>query len=103
MTKLLSALILALLPMPALAEPAQTVISIVKTADLDLGSESGRKALDRRLDVAIAEVCGTASDVDLSGQNDVRRCRTDTRAQIANDRDQRIAAASASPIVVAAR
>jgi UrcA family protein len=59
---------------PALAEPNQAV-SIVRTADLDLSTDAGRKALDHRLVTAAFEVCGTASDVDLAGKNLVRQCR----------------------------
>ena len=66
---------------PALAEPAssdvQTYVSYVKTADLDLASESGQRTLDRRLAQAAREVCGTASDVDLVGQNKARECRAE--------------------------
>jgi UrcA family protein len=101
MTKFFPALILALLPVPALAEPASNVSSIVKTADLDLSSRSGQRALDRRLAQAVNEVCGTASDVDIEGKNDVRRCKDETLARVIGERDQRIAQASASPIVVA--
>ena len=103
MTKFFPALILALLPVPALAEPAGNVSSIVKTADLNLSSQSGQRALERRLDRAVAEVCGTASDVDIEGKNDIRRCKDETYAQVAQERDQRIVQGSARPIVVAAR
>ena len=65
---------------PALAEPTQTV-SVVRTADLDLSTDAGRKALDHRLVNAAFEVCGTASDVDLAGQNSVRQCRSDVLAK----------------------
>jgi UrcA family protein len=65
---------------PALAEPVQSV-SVVRTADLDLSTSSGRKALDHRFVVAASEVCGTASDADLAGQNVVRQCRTDVLAK----------------------
>jgi hypothetical protein len=44
-----------------------------------------------------------ASDADISGKNDVRRCRVETLARVASDRDQRIAAASSQPIEVASR
>ncbi|MGE5601233.1 MAG: UrcA family protein, partial [Pseudomonadota bacterium] len=63
---------------PALAEtPAveQTYVSYVKTADLNLTSERGQQALDRRLAQAAREVCGVPSDSDLVGQNKVRECR----------------------------
>lgn len=78
----------AIKAVPALAEPvaAQDInVSIVHTADLDLSTQAGRKALDHRLVNAAREVCGTASDVDLVGQNKVRACRanvlTDARAK----------------------
>jgi UrcA family protein len=104
MTKLLSILLLAAaLPTAALAEAPSTVSSIVRTADLDLSSESGRHALDVRLNRAISEVCGTASNADLSGGNEVRRCRTELESRIKDDREQRIALASDAPIIVAAR
>ena len=103
MTKYFPALVLALLATPALAQPPATATSIIRLADLDLASQAGQRALNRRLSIAIAEVCGTASDADLVGQNEVRRCRVATRARVANDRDQRIAASSGNAIVIAAR
>ena len=72
---------------PALAEPVNLDVktSIVRTADLDLSSKSGQRALDHRLVQAASDVCGTAADVDLAGQNKVRACRqsvlADARAQ----------------------
>jgi UrcA family protein len=78
----------AIKAVPALAEPvaAQDLnVSIVSTADLDLSTETGRRALDHRLVNAAREVCGPASDVDLAGKNKVRACRknvlTDARAK----------------------
>jgi len=103
MTKYLPALLIALLPTPAMAEPPAPATSIVRTADLDLASQAGQRALDRRLSLAISDVCGKASDADLAGQNEVRRCRVATREQVASQVDQRIAAASPLPIRVAAR
>ncbi len=103
MTKFFPALVLALLATPAFAEPPATATSIVRLADLDLASKAGQHQLDRRLSIAIGEVCGTASPSDLVGQNEVRRCRVATRERLASERDQRIAAASNTPIEVAAR
>ena len=102
MTKIFLATMLAFTAVPALAEPI-TVTSTVQTADLDLSSAKGQKALDFRLVQAVKEVCGTASDVDVAGKNDVRRCRLETLAGLASERDQRIARASGEPIEVAAR
>jgi UrcA family protein len=67
---------------PAVAEPAPTNVnvSIVRTADLDLSTDNGRRQLDQRLVSAAREVCGTASDADLAGKNKVRQCRHDVLA-----------------------
>ena len=99
----LSSVLLTITATPAFAAPANPVTSIVRTADLDLASQAGQRVLDRRLTIAIADVCGTASDADLVGQNEVRRCRVATRQRVASDRDQRIAASSGNPIEIAAR
>ena len=68
---------------PAFAETAapDVNVSIVRTADLDLSSEQGRRQLDKRLSQAAREVCGAASDVDLEGKNDVRACRANVVAK----------------------
>ncbi|HEU5286710.1 MAG TPA: UrcA family protein [Sphingomicrobium sp.] len=68
---------------PALAQApgGETSISLVRTADLDLGSEAGRRQLDQRLAHAAREVCGTASDFDVEGKNAVRKCRGETLAK----------------------
>jgi UrcA family protein len=82
---------------PALAEPAsseaQTYVSYVKTADLDLASQSGQRKLDRRVAQAAREVCGTPSDVDLVGQNKARECREEAIAKASSERDAALAAA----------
>ena len=103
MTKIFLASLLAFSATPALAEPPVIATTTVQTADLDLSSQAGQRALDHRLSQAVKDVCGTAYDVDLSGQNDVRRCRVETLASLSAERDQRIAAASGNPIKVAAR
>ena len=103
MTKIFLATLLAFTATPALAEPPAIVTSTVQTADLDLSSSGGQRALDRRLALAAKEVCGTASNVDPAGQNDVRKCRKETLARVSSDSDQRIAIASSKPIEVAAR
>ena len=56
---------------PALAEqPAgDTAVSIVRTADLDLASDSGRRQLDSRLANAVREVSG-----DASAERSLRSC-----------------------------
>ena len=79
---------------PALAEtvPAESNISLVRTADLDLSSDAGRRHLDLRLARAAREVCGTASDADLAGKNEVRQCRDEVLAQARSNRDAMLAA-----------
>ena len=83
----------ALKAAPVFAEPANSEVnvSIVQTADLDLTSAAGQRALDHRLVQAANELCGSAADVDLVGQNKVLACRrsvlADARAkggQLAN-------------------
>jgi UrcA family protein len=103
MTKIFLATLLAFTATPAFAQPPAIATSVVQTADLDLATDKGQKALDLRLTQAVKEVCGTASDVDLAGKNEVRRCRVETLASLASERDQRIARASDKPIEVAAR
>ena len=83
------------------SEPA-VVTSVVQTADLDLATGSGQRELDRRIVRAAREVCGTASDADLAGKNDVRHCRAETIAAATAQREQLLAAAKAgSPIQIA--
>ena len=78
---ILAALAIGSIGQPVLAQSVPAPHSVVvQHSDLDLRSESGAKTLDRRLARAVVEVCGVASDFDLSGKNDVRECRRDTRA-----------------------
>ena len=103
MTKFLPFLLLAAASSPALAQPPEAVTSIVRIADLDLSSPAGQRALDKRLSKAVVEVCGTASPSDLAGQGKVRDCRKDAHKRLDAERNQRIAAASSKPILVASR
>ena len=101
MTKIFLATLLAFSATPALAEPI-TVTSTVQTADLDLSSADGQRQLDRRIARAAREVCGSASDADLEGKNEVRRCRAETIAAAASQRDHLLAAVrNGAPILVA--
>ncbi|MDQ3143758.1 MAG: UrcA family protein, partial [Pseudomonadota bacterium] len=68
-----------------------------------LSSASGQRLLNARLTRAVIDVCGTASDADLAGGNGTRRCLRETREVAARERDQRIAAASTRPVLLAAR
>jgi UrcA family protein len=102
MTKTITAMLLAL-STPVFAQPPEFVTSVVPTADLDLSSKAGQRALDHRLNRAAKEVCGFASDADVEGKNDVRRCRVETLARVASERELRIARASGELIEVATR
>lgn len=103
MTKTIIAMLLAFTATPALAEAPAIATSTVQTADLDLSTAKGQQALQHRLQQAVKEVCGNASDADVAGKNDVRRCRVETLASLSSERDLRIARASGEPIQVAAR
>lgn len=101
-----SLLLSALVATPALAQAAEPVQNriVVSTADLNLSSATGQRALDRRLAHAVVEACGIASTVDLAGKNEVRRCRDETAKSIAADRDRLVQLASeGTAIVLAAR
>jgi UrcA family protein len=89
---------------PAVAEPAtgEVNVSIVDTADLDLSTSAGKRALDHRLTIAARDVCGTASDVDLEGKNEVRQCRVDVLAKARAETAQ-LASGGSTTILVAAR
>jgi UrcA family protein len=91
---------------PAAAEqarPPEVNVSYVHTADLDLSSRAGQRALDVRLARAAREVCGTASDVDLEGKNQVRQCRDETLANARMKRDGLAAARSGVISITAVR
>ncbi|MGE5564240.1 MAG: UrcA family protein [Bacillota bacterium] len=87
---------------PALAEPAQQNVAVVHTSDLDLSSSIGRAELEHRLVRAAYEVCGTASDADLAGRNQVRACRANVLAS-AHARTQELAAGGRTIAVSASR
>ena len=90
---------------PALSQalPVDTNVSVVRTADLNLASNAGQQALDRRLVIAAGEVCGEASDSDLKGQNDVRQCRNDVLAAARSKARTIVAAKSGDTIAIATR
>lgn len=79
-------------PAPA-QEPLGQRTQVVSYADLDLARDADVRKLDRRIGRAIKDVCGTASDVDLEGKNEVRRCRVLTSESLAAERGRALAAA----------
>jgi UrcA family protein len=99
---LLAALVAAPSLTPALAQSQGDPIQRVGYADLDLTREADVRKLDRRIGQAIKNVCGTASDADPEGKNEIRRCRTQTSERLLAERGRAIAAASRPTQVAAA-
>jgi UrcA family protein len=85
-------------PVSAQSAPANPSVA-VKHKDLDLRTEAGTKALDRRIWRAVVEVCGKASDYDISGKNDIRQCRRDTRVLASAQAETVIANASRDQLI----
>ena len=80
---------------PVAAQTASASPSVaVAHRDLDLSTEAGAKALDRRIWRAVVAVCGTAPDYDIEGKNEVRACRRDTRRVASAQADLAIAGAT---------
>lgn len=80
-------------PVSAQTAPANPSVAVAHK-DLDLRTEAGTRALDRRIWRAVVEVCGKAPDYDIEGKNDVRQCRRDTRTLASAQADVVIAGAS---------
>lgn len=85
-------------PAAAQSAPANQT-AVVQHKDLNLRTERGTKTLDRRIWRAVVTVCGTASDADLKGKNDVRQCRRDMRLLAAAQADLAIASATRAPLI----
>jgi len=81
----------------------EVVSYVVRYNDLDLTKATDLRKLDRRIALAINEACGTASDADPTGKNDIRRCRVDTRINLAAERARAIALSAKSGLAAAAR
>lgn len=98
----LAALAAAPLGQPAHAEPAPATNSaVVVHSDLDLATVRGTRTLERRIWRAVVTVCGSASEYDLEGKNNVRQCRRDTLRQASEQADAVVASAKrAEPIRV---
>jgi UrcA family protein len=96
---------LAFTAAPAAAEaPAGSATVAVHYADLDLNSRAGVARLDRRIRAAVESACGATSDFDVRGKNEIKRCRADTLAAVAAQRDKVIASSQrASQIRLAAQ
>jgi UrcA family protein len=79
---------------PALAQRTQADRgAIVRHGDLDLASEAGIRALDRRIRHAASSACGTASPADPAGKRNLKRCRSEARASAREQHETAVAAA----------
>jgi UrcA family protein len=76
---LATATLLATVALPAKAE---TMSVHVPYGDLDLSSEAGQRALDRRIDRAVVTICGSGAAT-LSYRPAHRRCVREARASAA--------------------
>jgi UrcA family protein len=85
-------------PVSAQTVPANPSVAVAHK-DLDLRTEAGTKALDRRIWRAVVEVCGTAADFDIAGKNDVRQCRRDTKRVASAQADVVVANASQGQLI----
>jgi UrcA family protein len=93
---------LAILPAAAQAQAPSRVVA-VNYADLDLGSDAGRRTLEQRLTRAVNTACGEASPADLRGQNAVSACRAALHAEAAAQRDIALASRRGASTILAAR
>jgi UrcA family protein len=92
--------LLTLAPVTAFAQEVPTRI-VVSYSDLNLRSEAGVKAFDRRLANAIRSACGEHDGSAIAGHRfAAQRCVTEKRAEVAALRDRAIAG---SPETLAAR
>ena len=66
----------------------------VRYGDLNLATEEGVEALDRRLDRAVKRVCGEAHTRDLITQRAIRECERTTWHDIRPEREFAIAQAT---------
>jgi UrcA family protein len=94
--------LIALTPVPAFAQEVTSSV-VVSYSDLNLRSEAGVKALDRRLANAIRSVCGErGGSAVLEFRFVAQRCVKEKSAQVAVLRDRAIASYS-SPETLASR
>lgn len=98
---ILAALATMPLGQPAFAETI-TQTAVVQHSDLDLATSAGAKTFKLRLWRAVVDVCGTTSEFDIKGQNDIRQCRRETLQAASTQADLAIAGASrGEPVRVA--
>lgn len=70
---------------PAMAQAPETIA--VSFADLNLGNQAGRDALDRRIESAANQLCGHFNPVELGQAQAGRACLTETIAAVQPQRE----------------
>ena len=75
---------------------------LVRYSDLDLTSPSGVRALDSRINQAIARVCDRGAVRDLQSAMEESRCRSHARQAANAQRGQAIASANAGSMQLSA-
>ena len=91
------------LAVPVQAETAFGSRTVVSFTELDLTSEAGVRALDRRIGAAARQACGIPSSADPDGLRDNKACRADAIRSAAEQRDRAIAAARSRSGATASR
>lgn len=69
---------------PAAATDTATRTVKVRYADLDLSTRAGRATLDRRIDAALEQVCGSLGPTVNNEERVIATCRTEAAARIAS-------------------
>jgi UrcA family protein len=72
----------AISAMPAAAAAHAQAARLVNFQDLDLGTPSGRAALNRRIATAVESVCGSYAGASIDESRDIDRCRAGARTGI---------------------
>ncbi|HEX4737120.1 MAG TPA: UrcA family protein [Allosphingosinicella sp.] len=96
--KSLTLLALILASAPALAQPPAGTVRI---SDLDLATPAGVAKLDRRIEHAVAQLCGAADPTDLNGRAQVDSCRAETMKSVSDRRATLLARAGGGSGVIA--
>jgi UrcA family protein len=91
---MMTALLVAAVPAFADDKPAPPTVRVT-TADLDLSTATGRRTLDRRLRVAIDQVCAAADAAPRTGIIPLDRCRSVAGSSARRQRNVLIAAVGA--------
>jgi UrcA family protein len=90
MSTLLPLAALAVAALLAAPDPAATTVTAsheVRYDDLELPSPHGLRTLDQRIRLAAQRVCGDASDADVAGKREARRCKAEVLEQASGRRD----------------